>query len=62
MGNQTWIAQGEQVPGNIRTGPEKLYLARKPGIIFQTPDFFQKMAIFSKKGNFSAFYGHFEEF
>ena len=31
--------QGDQVSGNFQAGPKKSILARKPGIIFQSPEF-----------------------
>ena len=39
------------MPGNFRDGPEKLHLARKPGIIFQSPE------VFKNKTNFITFRG-----
>ena len=45
-------AQGNQlVPGNVRANAEKLHLAQKPGIIFQSPE------ILNNKTNFLIFMG-----
>ena len=31
--------ESDQVPGIFLAGPEKIHSARKPGIMFQSPDF-----------------------
>ena len=40
------LQQGDQVPGIFRAGLENRYLARKPGIIFYSPECFKIKTIF----------------
>ena len=48
--------QSDQMPGNFRAGPEKIRVARKSGIIFQSLEIKKKSQIFL------FFNGYFHEF